>query len=97
MKPELRHVCPNCKDTLTCKQMTPEDIHPRNLFPDLSSDTPNDMCPACFWRTKLEILIEGINNDHAFMETHGILRAFEVAQAKLNAMKNQLKAYHDRH
>ena len=151
MKPELRHVCPNCKDTLKgmqhkiiqepvimfgnivgyntisslvcdacgyteshkieyirslpkqpfqclrCKQMTPADRHPKILFPELSSEELDDMCPACFWRTKLEILTDAINNDHAFMETHGILRAFEVAQAKLNAMKNQLKAYHDRH
>ena len=151
MKPELLHICPNCKDSLNgmqhkiiqepvvlfghivgyntisslvcdscgyteshkieyirslpqqpfqcsiCKQMTPEERHPKNLFPALPADEKTNLCPACFWRTRLEILIDGINNDHAFMETHGILKAFEVAQAKLNAMKNQLKAYHDRH
>ena len=150
MKPELLHVCPNCKNTSigmqlkiiqepvimfgniigyntvaslvcescgymeshkieyirslpkqpfqcsACKQMIPEDRHPKNLFPAAASDNHNDLCPACFWKTRLEILIDAINNDHAFMETHGILKAFDVAQSKLNAMKNQLKAYHDR-
>ena len=95
MKPEILHVCPNCKYTSIGMQRELLQ-EPVIMFPAASSDNHNDLCPACFWKTRLEILIDAINNDHAFKETHGILKAFDVAQSQLNAMKNQLKAYHDR-